>query len=245
MSGRAKRSHAAVIARVAVDAALAVVFVAVMATALVQEAPHEYLGLVAFALMVAHVALNRRWFARLARGRYNAVRVLQVVAITGLAVCVIGQVASAFVLSKHALWFLPALPGTAVARRIHMLCSYWSFVFAFAHAGLQLKGVLARIPKPRDGANWRRVGVWVLRIALAVVACCGAISFAQLKLPSYLLGQVQFAYVDLNAPLALAFAQWAAVAVLVAGVFHYLRKVLEKAGRAGGTGRAGRADRAG
>ena len=60
--------------RIAVDIAMAVVFVAVMATALVQEAPHEYLGIALFALIVAHVVLNRRWLKAMFRGRYSALR---------------------------------------------------------------------------------------------------------------------------------------------------------------------------
>lgn len=70
--------------RIVVDAVLAGLFVAVMATALMQEEPHEYLGTIMFVAVAAHVALNRRWFKALARGRYNAVRMLRLVMIVGL-----------------------------------------------------------------------------------------------------------------------------------------------------------------
>ena len=124
--------------RIAVDIAMAVVFVAVMATALVQEAPHEYLGIALFALIVAHVVLNRRWLKAMFRGRYSALRAMQLVAIIGLLVCMLGQVVSSLVLSKYTFGFLPAIEGASWARRVHMLCSYWGFLFAFAHAGFRL-----------------------------------------------------------------------------------------------------------
>ena len=209
-------------AKIVLDVAMAVVLVAIMATALVQEAPHEWLGVALFVLMAVHVVLNRRWLAAVFRGRHSALRVVQIVVVAGLVVCIVGQLASSLVLSKHAFGFLPALPGAGWARRVHMICSYWAFVLAFAHAGLH-----ARVPK--NMAPWQK---WAARIVLAVIACFGAYSFAQLDLWRYLTGQVQFAFADYSIPLALVIARYASVAVLVAGVFHYLREGLALIGAA-------------
>ena len=200
---------------------MAVVMVAVMATALVQEAPHEWLGLALFALVVVHIVLNRRWLSAVFRGRYNVVRVLQVVMLVGLVLCIVGQVASSLVLSKYAFGFLPALPGASWARRVHMLCSYWSFVFAFAHTGLHV-----RLPKRM--ATWK---LWAIRAIAVVIACYGAFSFIQLGMPAYLGGQVQFAMADYATPLALSFARYASMAVLVATLFQFIRAGIEAAGK--------------
>ena len=143
---------------------MAAVLVAVMATALVQEAPHEWLGIGLFVLMATHVVFNRKWFVAVFRGRRNALRVVQIIVIVGLVACVIGQVASSLVLSKHAFGFLPALPGAGWARRVHMLCSYWAFVFAFAHAGMHMR-------TPKGMLPWQ---VWAVRIVWAGIACFGA-----------------------------------------------------------------------
>ena len=201
-------------AKVALDIALAVVLVAVMATALVQEAPHEWLGVALFVLMVIHVVFNRRWLASVFRGRYDALRVLQIIVLVGLLACVVGQVASSLVLSKHVFGFLPALPGAGWARRVHMICSYWAFVFAFAHVGLH-----ARFPKGL--ASWQ---TWVARIACVIVACFGIYSFVQLGLWPYLTGQIQFAFADSATPLVLTGVRYASVAALVAIVFHFIRE---------------------
>lgn len=211
-------------ARIAVDVALAVLFIVVMATALVQEVPHEYLGIAVFVAFVAHIVLNRRWFRALTRGRYNVVRVLQLVAIVGLVVCIIGQMASSLVLSKFAFGFLPALPGAAIARRVHMLCSYWSFVFAFAHAGLQLRG-FGRLVRAKGAPS---AAVWAARVAVVAVSCYGVYAFVRMNMGAYLLGQVQFAYGDFSAPIALLFARYAAIAVLVTSVFHCLIRIVGK-----------------
>jgi hypothetical protein len=153
------------------------------------------------------------------------VRTLQAATVLGLVACLIGQVASAVVLSKHALAFLPAIPGTALARRVHMMCSYWSFVFAFAHAGLQMKGVVARMCREKTPSP---VMKWAARIACAAIAAVGAVSFVQLDLAAYLTGRVQFAAGDPS--IALSCARWASVAVLVAGALYLLRSLIEKTG---------------
>lgn len=211
-SMKSKRS-----ANIAIDIAMAVTLVTTMATALVQEAPHEYLGVALFGLMVAHIVTKQRWLASIFRGKYTALRILQIIVIAGLALCFAGQIASSLVLSKHAFGFLPALPGAAWARRVHMVCSYWMFVLSFAHAGLH-----ARITKDLTTGQ-----TWAIRIACAAASCFGAHSFAQLSLWSYLTVQVQFAFADFNTPLVLTFARFASVAVLVTVVFHCIREALQ------------------
>lgn len=201
------------VAKVTLDIAMALVFVAIMTTALVQEAPHEWLGVILFVLMVIHIVLNRRWLASVFRGRHSALRIVQIVVVVGLAICIIGQLASSLVLSKHAFGFLPAFPGAGWARSVHMLCSYWAFVFAFAHAGLHVK-------VPKSMVPWQK---WTARIIIAAVACFGAFSFAQLGLWQYLTGQVQYAYADYSVPLAFASARYASIAILVTSVFHCIR----------------------
>lgn len=217
------------IVRIAVDAAMATVYVTVMATALVQEAPHEYLGITLFVLVVVHVVLNRRWFARLIRGRYNAVRVVQLVAVIGLLACILAQAVSSLVLSKHAFGFLPAIPGAGWARRVHMLCSYWSFVFAFAHAGLQSRAVTVRLGAERAHGNMTK---WACRTMFAAIACFGIWSFVELGLAAYLTGHVQFAFADYSTPLTLMFTQYASIGVLVAGIFYFSARLLRGRGDA-------------
>ena len=199
--------------KIALDIALAVTLVAVMATPVVQEAPHEWLGVALFVFTVVHIVFNRKWLASMFRGRHNALRVLQIVVIVGLLVCVVGQIASSLVISKHVFGFLPALPGAGWARRVHMLCSYWMFVLAFAHVGLHVRA-------PRGLTSWQ---VWALRIAFAAIACFGVYSFVQLNLGAYLTGQMQFVFVDPSVPMAVSIARYGSVAVLVAGAFHYIR----------------------
>ena len=209
-----------------IDIALAILFALVLTTALVSEAPHEYLGVLVFVVAGVHIVLNRRAIASLFKIRGRILRVIQLIVIFGLVATLLGQVVSSLVLSKFAFAFLPVLPGASVARQMHLLCSYWSFVFAFAHVGLQMRPLAFLFNFDREGREKREHSAgttWILRIVIAVVAVLGAVSFVQVGMAPYLLGQVKFAYADYGIPLALSFVRYASIAVLVTVLFAGVR----------------------
>lgn len=211
-------------AKIVVDVAMAVVMIALMATALVQEVPHEWFGIALFVLVTTHIVLNWRWIVAVMRRRRNVLQTVQLVSMGLLVACIVGLAASSLVLSKHVFGFLPALPGAAWARRVHMLCSYWAFVLAFVHAGLHM-----RLPRRMAAGP-----LWACRVGWGLVSAYGAWWFVKLGLPAYLLGQVQFAAMDTQTPLILTCARWTAIAVLVAGAAHYVRALLDQRKRKGG-----------
>ena len=77
--------------RMVLDAAMTVATLALMGGNRFFEstAVHEILGAALLALWAAHVALNRRFFPSLFRGRWNAFRVLQAVANCGILLCAV------------------------------------------------------------------------------------------------------------------------------------------------------------
>lgn len=185
-----------------------------MATALVAEAPHEWLGIATFVFFVAHQALNRRWWARLGRNFRKPGRALSALLNLALAGCMIGLMASSLVLSQHAFSWLPAIDGAAWARVVHLLCSYWAFVLAFAHAGLKAHTLLAG---HRRNAGVKRLA----RTALAVAALYGASCIVSLNIVDYLLLKQQFAFVDFSTPLYVTGARFACAGAFIAAIAHY------------------------
>lgn len=218
---------------------LALCLTCVMATALVAEAPHEYLGVACIVLAVIHIVQNRRWIAGVAKGRQTPVRVLQLISVIGMAICLLGQLVSALILSKYAFGFLPVIEGASWGRTVHLLCSYWLFVFAAAHVGLNFKTMMAHMgarssagPKEAGGAS---AVVWATLIIWVIVSIFGVVSFVQMGIAGYLFGLVPFASADFDAPLILIFIRYAAIGALIAGIFHCIRLALsgkEKHGRA-------------
>lgn len=193
-----------------VDIALAIVFALVMATALIEDVAHEYLGIAAFVLVIAHQVLNRGWWRALLRGRYAPRRMLSAAVNIALVGCVLALMASSVVVSFHAFGWLPAIPGAWWARTAHLAGSYWAFMCAFVHVGFHVQPVLARAIRA-GGA-----GRVVAGVALAAFAAAGGIFTIQLDLPFYATLGSPFVFVDASVPLAVRFVQWACVGMLFA-----------------------------
>ena len=59
-----------------VDAVMTVLLMLLMAYQVTGEVLHEWIGAGMTVLVIIHQILNRRWYGRLFKGRYNAYRVL-------------------------------------------------------------------------------------------------------------------------------------------------------------------------
>lgn len=108
------------------------------------EKAHEWAGAGIFVLFAAHHILNVGWYKNLFRGKYTAYRIFQVIVdmLTLLSMAVL--VYSSVVLSRYVFAFLPIESGLALARRLHILGSYWGFLLMGLHLGLHWNMVFGR-----------------------------------------------------------------------------------------------------
>lgn len=212
---RCKREKAGRAPRVIAGSLLGVALVLVMATAVVEDFAHEWLGVSTFGLMAWHLWLNRRWWGSLKRGRCSPRRIVSTALDLALVALLVVMVVSALVLSRYAFSWLPAIPGASMARQFHLVCSQWIFVLAFAHCGLHIPRALDRrlreLPFP---------GKAIAALAGAAIAACAIWSLVDTQLVASMLGQVRFAFVPEGKPLALGILQYASIAALVSGVVH-------------------------
>lgn len=206
-----------------VDLLLAVAFVVLLATPVTWAVWHEWVGIFAFVLTVVHIVMSKKAIGRLARRRrVGAFATLVLDAL--LIASILGLAASSIVLSEHVLSWAPAVPGASWARTTHLLCSYWGFVLVFVHAGVHLRVVTGKLAKSRALA-------WAARIAFVVLGAVGVWSFLDTDIWSYMTLANQFVFVDPSVPFALKLAQYVSIAVLVAGLAHYVSALCRKAVR--------------
>lgn len=198
-----------------VDVGLAAMFVTLMTTATVEEVAHEWIGITTFALFVVHQVLNRRWWKNLLRGKYTLLRSVGTIVNVGLLLCILGQMTSSLILSEHAFGWLPAFPGAAWARIMHLVCSYWGFILAAVHTGLHVHTFV----RGRTHVHKRRVPVVPIVVSALFVAA-GTWSFVQLDMGTYLLLQSQFLFVDYAIPLPLTALRYLLVAAGMACLAH-------------------------
>ena len=197
---------------------LGVCLILVMATALIEDFAHEWLGIATMVLTLWHLWLNRHWWNALFKGRYNLRRTILLLLDVALVGLVAAMMVSALVISRHVFSWVPSLPGSAPARHVHLVCSQWLFVVAFAHCGMH-------VPQSRVRRLWKKtppVRAFVV-IILVAIAALGIWSLVDTQLVPSMLGQVRFlgrarfASPHPDRHLVLGIVQYTAIATLICG----------------------------
>lgn len=154
-----------------------------------------------------HHALNFGWHRSLFRGKYMPVRVVQTVINLLLLAAMLGTMVSAVILSREVFAFLPISGGIALARPMHIFCSFWSFVLMALHLGLHWKMVLGMVRRTAGPVS-SPVLRGTLRIGGAAVAVYGLYALVKNQMVSYLLLQSSFVFFDFERPLPLFFTEY-------------------------------------
>ena len=205
--------------RICIDAAMALVFCAIMATPLVYDVAHEWLGMALFVLVIVHLRVNWRFAKGLTKGRWSARRVVLTAVDALLVVGVLAMAASSMVLSSHVFGWLPAISGAVWARPMHMLCSHWMVALAGVHMGMHLS--VASVGSKRVA----------FVVCLSVLAAFGLWSFYELGIWGYMSGTIPFFNASFDVPLLLRAAQYLGIgalftwgAWLMRSLIHYVKE---------------------
>ncbi|MBO7124169.1 MAG: DUF4405 domain-containing protein [Treponema sp.] len=211
--------------RMPIDIAMTLLSIILMGGAYLfpSDVAHEILGVALFVLWAAHIALNRRWFGAIFRGKYNARRVLQTVINCGILVCVIFLMISGIILSNHVFTFLGVESGLGFARVAHLLASHWYFVFMSLHIGLHVEMIATKTKASREGAP-----SVILRALFILFSLYGIYAFVTRGIWRYLILQQQFFFFDLERGYVLFAIDYIAIIVLFATGIHYLNNLLQK-----------------
>ena len=214
--------------KIAVDAAMSVSMLLLMAYGLVGEAAHEWIGMGMFALSVAQHVLNRRWINAVPRGRYTPLRIVQT-ALAGLIfLCMVGSMISGIALSRHVFAFLPRHGGYELAGKLHILCAFWAFVLMSLHLGMHWNMLLAMARKHLQPSKIR---TWALRIAGYSFAAYGVVTFVRRDVGLYLLLKSHFVFFDYSEPLIAFLLDYLAVMSLFVLAGYWLARALRPKGQ--------------
>ena len=203
---------------------------------------HEILGVGLFVLWGLHIALNRRWYGAIFKGKYNPYRVMQTIINCCILICTIFLMISGIILSNHIFTFLNIQGGLGFARFAHLLASHWYYLFMSLHIGLHV-GVIAnkmRHPAPINchpeldsGSHAEEMPKQVrhdkLRkiiplIILALVCAYGIYAFIARGVWKYLILQQQFFFFDLERGYILFAIDYISIIILFATLSHLLAK---------------------
>jgi formylglycine-generating enzyme required for sulfatase activity/flavodoxin len=183
-----------------VDLCITMVLLGLMAYQVTGEVLHEWGGILMTLLLIVHHILNRRWYASLFKGRYNAYRVVTVIVNTLLLGCITLTALCGMSMSAHAVPIFYGLLPISFARQTHLALSYWSFVLMGFHLGLH-------IPAMTAGLKWSGKVKAIFALLCAVAAGMGFWLFVKNGLPDYMFFRTPFAFLDYDKAAALVFAE--------------------------------------
>ena len=212
--------------KIAVDVAMAVLFLLLMGYHLFENFQHEWIGASVFVLFIAHNVLNWRWYKNLFKGRYNTARILQTTVNFQLWVVMLCNIASAFMLSRDVFHFLGLMNGS-VGRRLHMVSTVWTFLLLSVHLGLHWQmfiGIAKKIVKPNRTAAV--ILKWIFRIIAFALCCYGSVVFAQREIYNEMFLLVEFKFMDFDEPKWKFFIDYFALMSLFVCIGYYLKKML-------------------
>lgn len=218
-------------AKILVDICMTVGLLILMGYHFWGDTAHEWVGAGMFVLFILHHILNWSWWKSLFKGRYPALRVLQVI-VDVLALCaMLGLMVSGVILSREVFAFLPIRGGTAFARVLHMLSAYWGFVLMAAHLGLHwgiLVGIAQRFGTVQSSNKLRSMLSALLGGGIALY---GAAALVRRGLPTYLFAQTEFVFLDYGESKILFYLDYLAMMGTFIFLAHYAAKLLKNAKR--------------
>lgn len=200
---------------------MTVLLLLLMAYSLVGEAAHEWLGGGIFLLFVLHHFLNRKGCRNLFRGKYPPIRVFGTALVLLVLLSMAGSMISGILLSRY-VFRLDVHRFSTSLQTIHMLCSYWGFIFLSLHLGLHWGGIMGMARKLTKRPS--KIRKWMLRSLAALIAAYGAYAFVKRDFGNYMLLRYHFVFFDFEEPLALFLLNYAAIMGLFVWIGYYLAK---------------------
>ena len=195
---------------------------------------HEILGVALFVLWGVHIALNRRWYGAIFRGKYNPYRIMQTVINCCILICTIFLMISGIILSNHIFTFLNIQGGLGFARIAHLLASHWYYLFMSLHIGMHVGMIANKIKQKRQEKNdsvvtsKKSAKKIILRVLLALACLYGLYAFIIRGVWKYLILQQQFFFFDLERGYILFALDYISIIILFATISHFIAKILKK-----------------
>ena len=212
----------------AVDAAMTVALLFLMGYQFWGDEAHEWAGAGIFVLFAVHHILNWRWHKNLFRGKYSLMRVFRVGMDMLTWFSMIALLYSSIVLSRYVFSFMRIEGGMALARRLHILGSYWGFLLMNVHLGLHWNMVIRMAQKRiriRKSSKIRSILLFFIGTAISLY---GIAVFIRRDFLTYLLLKSEFVFLDYGESVFLFYIDYLALMGLCIFIAHYLAKLLRK-----------------
>ncbi|MGN1183048.1 MAG: DUF4405 domain-containing protein [Faecalibacillus sp.] len=180
---------------ISLDVIMFVLLFLLMAFHLTGQPIHEILGTTALICFIVHHVLNWKWHQSLWKGHYSTARKMITLINFLLVVDIICLGLSGILLSDLVFSFIPQFGLISLARKVHMVASYWGFVFMSIHLGFHGQMILNPIKK-RVNEKSQSIQFFVFRFLPCLISIIGLFFFIKNKLYLYMFFIESFVFFD-------------------------------------------------
>lgn len=204
------------ILKIAADVLMTAALPLLMCYSLVGEFAHEIIGIIMFALFIAHHALNFGWIKSLFKGKYTIQKTVNTAVNITIFVCMLGLMCSGIIMSKHIFTFL-RFGSAAIARTVHMLCAYWGFLLMSLHLGMHIHIIVGGMKLKKS----KSVKIAVNTV-FGIISALGIYFFIQLRIFDYMFMRSQFVFLDFSVPVIVNILKYVTIMVLYAQAGYFI-----------------------
>lgn len=205
--------------KIIIDIVMYLIFVALMQEHLWSDGLHEWLGIVLFALFIAHNILNFHWYQSFFKGKYTALRITLATINIALLAAMLCCIVSSVLVSGKVFAFLN-LSGARFGRTLHLVATAWAFVLMSLHMGLHFTPLVNKLKKNRQL-------LWAGQIIAVLLAVYGVYVFIDRAFYEELFYLTEFKFFDTDKSAVLYFFETVAMSFPFAFISYYGRKLLQ------------------
>jgi hypothetical protein len=158
--------------RLVIDFSMTVLMLVAMGYHITGNAIHELVGVFLLVLFLVHNILNRRWYKNIFKGKHNVRRILSLAVNLLFLVSMTVVMVSSVPISQDIFPFIP-INNDMILRQIHVLTSYWGFIFMAVHIGLSWGTILNAARKMTGITNPNRIRTITMRVIAVLIVVYG------------------------------------------------------------------------
>lgn len=212
-----------------VDVAMYILFLLLMGQCVLRGAVHEWLGISAGILFLIHNALNYKWYCTLLKGKYNAMRMVQLVVNALLFLAMLACMIGGLLVSQH---IFAIGNGSAIefGRHLHLVATAWAFILMSIHLGLHGSIFVEGVKKIHADERIKKAVHLICRVVIAALCAYGLYQFVDRRFWEELFHLIDYQKeYDYSKSLVPYFAESAVLSALFITISHYAKKILLKA----------------
>ncbi len=190
-------------------------------------AVHEWGGAGIFTLFIFHHILNFNFYKSLFKGKFSTFRITLIIIDFLTLVAMLALMYSGITMSRYVFAFLKIKSGLAIARRLHILGSYWGILIMGLHLGLHWSMFLSIADKKLKINSASKIRNVICFSVGAFIACCGAYVMIKRDFFTYMFLKGEFVFLDYEESKVLFYLDYFSVMSLCVFMAHYFSRLLK------------------